>query len=715
MFNMTNNMKLTLIRTDKQNRLYLTAKTLEQLAEQVKSGTQRQTVCELRREIPFMSGFGTPFPKLARLHRVYPAAEWQRDGRGELAMSRFNGVVLLSIGGLADDARLQAAKRAVEGLPSTVLAVAGASGRTLKVLVAVAAADGRTPSTEEQADALYRAAYAYAARVYGGVTGVDIVPTAAVGVRDSFRMTFDAAPYVNPAAVPMVVTADGMAIGGGGSTATEPGVGEPDYGKYDATEYLYRRVADDVYSALDNDGEWHQSPYREEAATAEIAHRLCRLGVGEEDAVRHLHVHLWSRAKKDHIRGIVASAYGAAQRRKAAADPQLAEVAASAKVRRSTLALVDFLTKRYRLRYNTVMGYAEYRPNTVEYHPWLPVDERVANDLAIEARAEGFDVWDKDIKRFLNSSYAPHYSPVDDYLQQCRGTWDGRDRIGELARTVPTQNPLWESWFRRWFLAMVAQWRSTVYSRYGNASAPLLISKQGWNKSTFCQSLLPPDLQWGYTSTAKPSEEKQLLLTMSQMLLVNLDEFNKISPQVQQGFLKNVLSLPSVKARRPYGRHVEVMPRLCSFIATTNQTDVLADPSGSRRFLAVELTGPIDVSHAPNHRQLFAQALDALENGAPTWFDEAETQQIMESNRRFQLNTPASLFFADLYRPAAREDEPGAQWLSATTLYQAVRSVAGSGLKANGVVGFGRLLSGVSGLQRRTTYRGTEYLVVKSS
>jgi predicted P-loop ATPase len=33
--------------------------------------------------------------------------------------------------------------------------------------------------------------------------------------------------------------------------------------------------------------------------------------------------------------------------------------------------------------------------------------------------------------------------------------------------------------------------------------------------------------------------------------------------------------------------------------------DVLADPTGARRFLTVELTGPIDVSRRPNHVQLY--------------------------------------------------------------------------------------------------------------
>ena len=713
-------MKLTLIRTDKKNRQHLTTKTLERFAERVTTDTKLQLVSELRREIPFMSSERAVFPKLEKLPRVYPAAEWRIDERGDLQMVSFNGVVLLSIGQLMDAEQLEAAKQVVTGLPSTVMAVVGASWRTLKILVAVEAADGRKPASEEEADTLYQTAHAYAVRVYGGVTGREVT-VARPSVRDSFRMTLDQAPFVNAKATPLKVTEELKAADSGlkdtASATDKSSVASHETtlsrnAKYDEVEFLYRRVADEVYEVLDTD-EWRQSPYREEAAVSEIARRLCQLGVEEEETVAHLHSHLWSREDERHIRSVVASSYEAVRERKPKADPALKAIEASARVRRDTLALIAFLGRRYQMRYNTVMGYAEYRPNNQTYYPWRPVDERVVNDLAMEARTEGLDVWDKDVKRYVNSSYAPRYSPVEDYLWECRGKWDGRDRIRELARTVPTQNPYWEEWFYTWFLAMVNQWRATEYTRYGNSAVPLLISKQGWNKSTFCQSLLPMELQWGYTQTAKPSEEKQMLLQMSQMLLVNFDEFNKISPQVQQGFLKNMLSLPVVKAKRPYGKHVEVMPRLSSFIATTNLTDVLSDPTGSRRFLAVELTGPIDVSHLPNHRQLFAQALAALDRGEPTWFDEVQTQQIMDYNRQFQLLGPAEQFFGDLFRPAVRLGEPGAQWMSASDLFQQVRAKVGSSLHVSNLQRFGRTLANMPELLRRVTNQNTQYLVVK--
>jgi len=46
---------------------------------------------------------------------------------------------------------------------------------------------------------------------------------------------------------------------------------------------------------------------------------------------------------------------------------------------------------------------------------------------------------------------------------------------------------------------------------YHPKATPLMISRQGWNKSTFIQSLLPPELQWGYTNQLDVSEKRQTL------------------------------------------------------------------------------------------------------------------------------------------------------------------------------------------------------------
>ena len=372
--------------------------------------------------------------------------------------------------------------------------------------------------------------------------------------------------------------------------------------------------------------------------------------------------------------------------------------------------MMVFLRDRYDFRYNVLMKYTEYKTKG-SWHDFAPVDPRVQKRMTLDVQLADIRVSIKDVRNFLESDYIANYDPIDEYLFQCEGKWDGKDHIRALARTVPTANPHWADWFYIWYLGMVDQWRGINHRLYGNSVAPLLISKQGFNKSTFCRRLIPQELQCGYTDNLVLSEKRQVYQAMAQTLLINLDEFNQISPQVQQGFLKNLIQLPNVKMKRPYGGHVEEFPRLASFIATSNMDDILTDPSGNRRFIGVELTGPIDVSVKPNYVQLFAQAMAAIRAGEKTYFDSVETAMLMQSNRQFEVVPPIEQYFQMCFDLV--EDESQGKYMSAAEIFDYLKKRIGSSLKIDSLMSFGRKLANIDGIKVKRFATGKRYLVAE--
>lgn len=372
--------------------------------------------------------------------------------------------------------------------------------------------------------------------------------------------------------------------------------------------------------------------------------------------------------------------------------------------------MMVFLRDRYDFRYNVLMKYTEYKTKG-SWHDFAPVDPRVQKRMTLDVQLADIRVSIKDVRNFLESDYIANYDPIDEYLFQCEGKWDVKDHIRALARTVPTANPHWADWFYIWYLGMVDQWRGINHRLYGNSVAPLLISKQGFNKSTFCRRLIPQELQWGYTDNLVLSEKRQVYQAMAQTLLINLDEFNQISPQVQQGFLKNLIQLPNVKMKRPYGGHVEEFPRLASFIATSNMDDILTDPSGNRRFIGVELTGPIDVSVKPNYVQLFAQAMAAIRAGEKTYFDSVETALLMQSNRQFEVVPPIEQYFQMCFDLV--EDESQGKYMSAAEIFDYLKKRIGSSLKIDSLISFGRKLANIDGIKVKRFATGKRYLVAE--
>ena len=376
-----------------------------------------------------------------------------------------------------------------------------------------------------------------------------------------------------------------------------------------------------------------------------------------------------------------------------------------------TRRLLNYLERKYEMRYNTALGCTEIRKAGSD-ESFVPADERMRNTIAIKARLDGIDAWDKDIRRYTESDFVKAFNPVDIFLKGLRGRWDGKNHIEALADCVPNDNARWAEWFHTWFLAMVAQWMGLDVS-HGNSVAPLLISRQGYRKSTFCKQLLPEALQWGYNDNLIMSEKQNTLRAMTQSLLINIDEFNALSAKTQDGFLKNVMQLASIKLRQPYRQQQVTLPRIASFIATANVSDVFSDPSGCRRFIAVTLTGPIRLPEHIDYEQLYAQAVAELDSGRRYWFDEADTQDIMENNQHYQQRTPAEALFLDSF--SIPKDLTKGAYMTAACIFSLLRQRYGSQLNLTSLSHFGRVLANIPNLHSKHSSHGTEYLVAVRS
>lgn len=627
-------MKVTIVHTNNKNQLLVSTKTIEKLMERFARDDSKLTITHFRESVPYLSNNYEDYKDMPKWMHIYPAAEFVKDENNNLKMKAFNGILLLKFGNITDVDGVEGIKRSVAILPSTLAAITGADGKTVIVLIKFQGENDSLPTSEADAEHLYRIAYQQIFPVYQAIVKASILvdgpkPSIEAGstlsqepsIHNSFMMTLDAKPYFNGKAVAMKIDSHAR------SQSPAPN-----------TDNNQQTISD--FKA-----------------------------------------------------------------------PKEGKNVDKNSIRENIVNMMELLKSRYDFRYNTVMKFVEYMPKEKGWYGFQPVDPRVQKRMTLEVQLADIRVSIKDVRNFLESDYIKNYNPIDEYLFQCYDKWDGKDHIRALARTVPTNNPYWADWFYTWFLGMVDQWRGFTHRQYGNSVAPLLISKQGYNKSTFCRRLLPPELQWGYSDNLVLSEKRQVYQAMAQFMVINLDEFNQISPQVQQGFLKNLIQLPTLKYKPPYGSHVMEFPRLASFIATSNMKDILTDPSGNRRFIGVELTGPIDVSVRPNYQQLFAQALTALRNGEKSYFDAEQVKLIMKNNCQFEVVEPIDQYF-QLYFELV-EDEREGEYLTAAEIFDYLKKQIGSSLKVNSLMGFGRKLANMSELKHKRFADGMKYLVKK--
>ena len=385
-----------------------------------------------------------------------------------------------------------------------------------------------------------------------------------------------------------------------------------------------------------------------------------------------------------------------------------------------------FLTSRYRFRFNVLTEeteVAEVTNNIPDTHlRYTKVDERWMNTLSMEAIETGIDCWDRDIQRFVRSRRISEYHPFTAYFEQLP-EWDGKDRVSALARRV-SDDPVWVNGFHRWMLGLSAQWmqfhpdtnnansanRANSINR-ANSVAPLLVSsRQGLGKSTFCRLLMPDALKAYYTESYDLSSPASAEAKLAACGLINLDEFDKLSAS-KMPLLKNLMQASALNIRKAYKRSASALPRIASFIGTSNREDLLVDRTGSRRFLCVSLEHAIDCVTPVEHEQLYAQLKAELLSGERSWFNKEEEQAIQQHNALFYKHIPEEEVFRLCFRLATEADHPQEVLaLSATQLFERMKSAHPSVMRGMTAYSLSRILPQLG--ERVHTAKGNVYRVV---
>ena len=373
----------------------------------------------------------------------------------------------------------------------------------------------------------------------------------------------------------------------------------------------------------------------------------------------------------------------------------------------NTRKLQRFLLERYEFRYNRLTGVTEYRPKGNSDAVFSPVDERNMNGMIVDARLKGIVCWNHMVPTLVLSDKVEDYHPFHLYTDELP-KWDGTDRVTPLLLRV-SDDALWLRGGRYWLRALTAQWMG-IERTHANTLVPVLVSsEQGLGKSTFCRSLLPDSLRAYYLDNLNlapgASPEKKLVKSG----LINLDEFDKVSEK-RQPDLKNLLQMISVPVYRGKRLGYITEPRLASFIATTNSRQILSDPTGSRRFLCVEVTKMIS-NECIDHKQLYAQLKQEVLNGERDYLDKEEEKEVQRRNKAYYRQSPLEDVFHACFRQPEPEEE--GQWFTAAEIFRFMIKRNASALRGISAKHLSfRLIA--MGFKPKHTMRGNCYHVVQA-
>ncbi len=527
-------------------------------------------------------------------------------------------------------------RRRVSQIPYTMLAFAGVSGVTLKVIVKCGY---KSPKTIDANDyvAFLKDAHESAARLYTSLAMCDLLVDEQSLTRGC-RMSYDPQLYYNPDAQPMPVVRDAHdpLAAYAGTKVDDQGtvVWYPDSDERQRIELEFQTC---LSKAIDD------CEGRTEKCLQLLADYCAKACLQEEGCVERA---AWGLRFKSLGIDVIRKTFRNAYKTPYTGRP-LSQMNEKERIMRS---IEDFLSRRYQLRYNVVKQVTEFRPNDLRFKQWKPLTDRDLRSIVVEEMKEGGESWMSDIRTYIESAHITDYNPIHEFLAGC-GKWDGEQNyIEDFARRLPTKYNRWPQYFHRWFLAMVAQ-ALNINRDYGNSMVPLLIGEQGYLKTQFCNHILPPSMREYYMKDIKMDNAEQVERVLGRMWLVNIDEYDS-KTQREQAKIKRLLTEKDVQMRKMRSDQYTMTPRLCSFIATTNDPTPLPSGDGTRRYLCIEVTGKVDMSGQIPYKQMFAQAVTELQDpDCIYWFTDVDEREIQNHNSHYQQESAPEMVLTQIFKP----------------------------------------------------------------
>lgn len=299
-----------------------------------------------------------------------------------------------------------------------------------------------------------------------------------------------------------------------------------------------------------------------------------------------------------------------------------------------------FLHKRYEFRFNTIKSRTEYRLSGTDkaFSPLTKFDINSMRRL-LDA-SQSITTSGENIRSILESDFCPKVNVVQEYFMTLPNLDAEEDsEIYRLGECVSVRNPeKWQKYLLKWLIAVVSNAMDDFTCR--NHTCLVLTGEQGKFKTTFLDLLCPKSMKtYLFTGKIDP-QSKDVQTLIAEYLFINIDDQLKALNKRDENELKNLITTPRVKYRRPYDVYIEEYPHLASFMASVNGNDFLTDPTGSRRFLPFEVKD-IDIETAKkiDMDRVYTEAVWYWKNGYRYWFDESEIAELHRESEAFHVQT----------------------------------------------------------------------------
>ena len=261
----------------------------------------------------------------------------------------------------------------------------------------------------------------------------------------------------------------------------------------------------------------------------------------------------------------------------------------------------------------------------------IPVTKERLNFIYLSARSafNSPSITYEIVERVIFSDFTPKYHPIKEYIEQNRHR-NNKGQIDMVIKSITSPTKGYAIFVRKWLVGIIA-------ALEGNPVRIVLAlcGKQHTGKTEFFRRLLPDKLQ-KYYAESKLDAGKDDDLLICQKLVVMDDEMGGKSKQDEKRF-KELTSKKTFSLRAPYGRANEDFTRLAILCGTSNDHQLIGDPTGNTRLLPVELiTLDFELYNSIDKDELFMELVRAYESGEDWRLTKEEMAELSEVSTAFE-------------------------------------------------------------------------------
>ncbi|MBD0332750.1 MAG: hypothetical protein ICV66_08845 [Chitinophagaceae bacterium] len=297
----------------------------------------------------------------------------------------------------------------------------------------------------------------------------------------------------------------------------------------------------------------------------------------------------------------------------------------------------------------------------------VPMQQKDFNSIYLDAKRVfpklNYDLLD----RTINSNFTETYDPIADFFEEHKQR-QPNGAIRALADTIDSDTGLDGGEFfpdfvhyflQKWIVSIIA-------SAHGKHSPLMLVltgSLQGTGKTEWLRRLLPNELM-PYYAESKLDAGKDDEILMTQKLLIMDDEMGGKSKKDEKR-LKELLSKQIFSLREPYGRNNVDLQRLAVLCGTTNDNEILSDPTGNRRIIPINV---LSINHeaynAIDKIDVLIEAYHLYKSGFEWQLTTKDVQDLNSNTSGFEQPSIERDLLSEYFKVPDSEKDPVAEFLT---------------------------------------------------